>query len=245
MTGWPDREPAGCFGAYTDYISPRFLSSAILAAIDHRDRTGQGQYIDLSQTEASIHFLAPALLDYELNGRLAERPGNRHPTMAPHGVFPVAGDDRWIAIACEDDGQWRSLCAAAGLPPALSGLDVAGRRAREDDLEQLIGAWSAARDGAEVERQLQAAGVACHRVQDSADLVEDPQLSHRNHFVQVEHADHAKVWVEGSRCVLSRTPASIDAGGPTLGQHTFDVLLGILGYDDERLAELAVAGVLE
>jgi benzylsuccinate CoA-transferase BbsF subunit len=217
----------------------------MLAALDHRDRTGDGQYIDLSQTEASLHFLAPALLDYEVNGRKAPRPGNRHPAMVPHGVFPVAGDDRWIAIACQDDDQWQALCAAAALDPALAGLDAATRRQREDDLEHLLASWTAGRDGRQVEIELQRAGVACHQVQDSADLAGDPQLAHRCHFVQADHADHGQVWVEGSRFHLSLTPATIDGGGPTLGQHTFDVLLGILGYDDERLAELAVAGVLE
>ncbi|MDH3678541.1 MAG: CoA transferase [Acidimicrobiia bacterium] len=245
LTGWPDRDPAGCFGAYTDYISPRFLSTAILAAIDHRDRTGQGQFIDLSQAEASISFLAPAVLDYVVNGRQAERPGNRHPAMAPHGVYPVAGDDAWITIVCEDDDQWRSLCATAGFADELAGLDLAGRQAKEDELDDRIAGWSAGQDGGALEATLQAAGVAAHRVQSSDALAADPQLAHRDHFVEVEHADHGSIYVEGSRFSLSRTPAQITQGGPTLGQHTFDVLMGILGYDEDRIAEIAVAGVLE
>ena len=245
LTGWPDRDPAGCFGAYTDYISPRFLSSAILAAVDHRDRTGKGQYIDLSQAEASISFLTPALLDYNVNGRQAERPGNRHAAMVPHGVFPVEGDDRWITIACQSDEAWQVLANRAGLGDELAGLDLAGRRAREDEIEGALAAWTATHDGAALEGELQGLGVAAHRVQNSADLVTDPQLQHRNHFVEAEHADHGTMWVEGTRFGLSRTPASIDHAGPSLGQHTFDVLVGILGYDDERLGEVAAAGVLE
>ncbi len=245
VTGWPDRDPAGCFGAYTDYISPRFLSSAILAAVDHRDRTGEGQYIDLSQAEASISFLAPAVLDYTVNGRQAGRPGNRHPAMAPHAVFPVTGDDRWIAIACQSDDQWRSLCEVAGFDTDLAALDFDHRKAKEDDLEQLIADWTAGQDGGQLETLLQERGVACHRVQNSIDLAADPQLAHRHHFVEGEHAENGSMWVEGSRFELSRTPAEITQAGPTLGQHTFDVLLGILGYDDERLSELVVSGVLE
>jgi crotonobetainyl-CoA:carnitine CoA-transferase CaiB-like acyl-CoA transferase len=245
LTGWPDRDPAGCFGAYTDYISPRFLSTAILAAIDHRDRTGEGQYIDLSQAEASISFLAPAVLDYVVNGREADRPGNRHAGMAPHGVFPVAGDDLWITIACQDDAQWRSLVGLAGFDESLADLDLAKRKEREDELEHLIVDWTASQDGAELEAALQEAGIAAHRVQGSELLTNDPQLLHREHFVDVEHADHGSIHVEGSRFKLSRTPASITQGGPTLGQHTFDVLMGILEYDEDRIGEIAVAGVLE
>ena len=164
--------------------------------------------------------------------------------MVPHGVFPVAGDDLWITIACETDDAWRALVDLAGLD-ADADLDAAGRRAIEDDIEAAIAAWSGDREGAELEAELQAAGIAAHRVQASADLVTDPQLIHRNHFVEVAHADHGTIHVEGSRFIPSRTPVEITQGGPTLGQHTFDVLMGILGYDEDRIAEIAVAGVLE
>jgi crotonobetainyl-CoA:carnitine CoA-transferase CaiB-like acyl-CoA transferase len=245
MTGWPDREPAGCFGAYTDYVSPRFLAASILAALDHRARTGEGQYIDLAQSEASIAFLAPALLDYEVNGRLAPRPGNAHPVMVPHAVYPAAGEDRWVAIACQTDDQWRSLCEVIGMSDELQKLDAAGRRARESEIDTLVSAWTSERDGIEIQDRLQAAGVPAHRAQQSHDLVDDPQLVHRQHFHQVDHAEHGAVWVEGSRFMLSRTPARITSGGPTYGQHTFDILGDILGYDGDRIAELAVSGVLE
>ena len=110
VAGWPDRDPAGPWGAYTDFIGARYNAIAVLAALEHRKRTGEGQHIDLSQAEASIHFLAPAILDYQVNGRVARRTGNRDPLMAPHGVYPVRGEDRWIAIAVADDEQWRALC---------------------------------------------------------------------------------------------------------------------------------------
>ncbi len=245
VTGWPDRDPAGCFGAYTDYISPRFLSSAILAAVDHRDRTGRGQYIDLSQAEASISFLAPAVLDYTVNGRRFERSGNRHPSMAPHVVAPAAGDDRWVAIACETDSQWRALCSVAGFDEGFASLDLAGRKAKEDEIEALIADWTGSQDRAAIQDTLQSAGVPCHQVQDSQDLTTDPQLAHRDHFVWGQHAEHGEIPVEGARFTLSRTPATITEAGPTIGQHTFDVLLGTLGYDDEKLSELVVAEVLE
>ena len=112
LTGWPDRAPAGVFGAYTDYVAPRFTAMAILAALDHRRRTGEGQYIDQSQAECALHFLGPAILDYTVNGRVEERVGNSDARFAPHGVYPAAGDDNWVAIVCRDDDDWRRLCAA-------------------------------------------------------------------------------------------------------------------------------------
>ncbi|MDZ7729485.1 MAG: aminotransferase class I/II-fold pyridoxal phosphate-dependent enzyme [Dehalococcoidia bacterium] len=114
LAGWPDRAPAGPAGAYTDYIAPKFTAAAILAALDHRRRTGEGQYIDLSQAEASQQFLAPALLDYYVNGNVQSRRGNASPDYAPHGVYPVQGEDRWVAIAALDDDQWKGLCRAIG-----------------------------------------------------------------------------------------------------------------------------------
>ncbi|MEM9565679.1 MAG: CoA transferase [Actinomycetota bacterium] len=263
MTGWPDRPPAGVAGAYTDYIAPKYLSAVLLSALEHRDRTGEGQYIDMSQAEASMAFLAPAVLDYEVNGRQAPTPGNRHPQMAPHGAFPTAepagasgngdtsdgeaadGEEQWITIAVTGDDEWRTLCGLAGLADELAALDLAGRQAREDELEELLAAWTADQDGYELQERLQAAGIAAHMIQASAALTVDPQLSHRNHFQEVAHADHGTFWVEGPRFTMSRTPVELTDAGPSLGQHTFDVLLGILGYDDEALGEVAAAEVLQ
>ena len=114
VAGWPDRPPAGPFGAYTDYIAPRFALAALLAALDHRRRSGEGQYIDFSQGEAALHFLTPILLDWEINGRLAERAGNSDLNMSPHGVYAAAAPDTWVAIACETDQQWQTLAAVIG-----------------------------------------------------------------------------------------------------------------------------------
>ena len=244
MTGWPDRDPAGVFGAYTDYVSPKFLSAALLAALDHRDRTGEGQYIDLSQAEASMTFLAPAVLDYEVNGHLPDKLGNDHPVMSPHGVFASAGEDRWIAVACDNDDQWRALCGVVGAD-GLGGLGLDERRERADEIAELITAWTSQRDGVEAHDELQAAGVPAHAIADSAMMADDPQLEHRSHFRNVTHGTNGTMWVEGTRFVMSRSSDGISHGGPTYGEHTFEVLEQLLGYDPDRIAELAVAGVLE
>src|SRR3989440_1503005 len=155
ITGWPDRDPTMVWGAYTDFVSQRFCATALIAALDHRRRTGEGQHIDVSQFEASLHMLGPALLDFAVNGRVATRHGNRHPAAAPHGVYPFrpagAGRDneRWIAVACEDDSQWAALVDEMGRPewatrPELATL--AGRLADEDELERLIAEWTREQD---------------------------------------------------------------------------------------------------
>jgi benzylsuccinate CoA-transferase BbsF subunit len=248
ITGWPDRPPAGPYGAYTDYIAPRFSAAAILAALDHRRRTGQGQYIDQSQAESALHFLGPALLDYAANGRVQERAGNRDPHMAPHGVYPAAGEDRWVAIAVGNDEQWQEMCSAMGRPELTSDERFASEDARlahQDELDDLIAEWTGGRDAQDAEATLQAHGVPASAVQNSRELHSDTQLAHRGHFVQVEHDVHGVTTVEGSRFKLSRTPARVERSGPTFGRDNQYVLETILGYSPERIAELAAGGVLE
>jgi benzylsuccinate CoA-transferase BbsF subunit len=305
VTGWPDRSPAGPFGAYTDYVSPRFTVAAILAAVDHHRRTGQGQYIDQSQAEAALHFLSPALLDYTVNDHVMTGQGNRDPHMAPHGVYPaqpepstlahramepgsdavwamactvsgrpeLVGDaryntpdkrrerndeiaammpswtvDRWVAIACRDDDDWRRLADAMEQPRLADDprfATLADRQAHEDELDAIIGAWTCDQPASDVEQRLQAAGVPAHNVQNSRQAWEDPQLAHRQHFATVPHAEFGDTIIEGTRFHLSLTPARIERGAPTLGEHTFEVLERILGYDADRIAELAAQEVLE
>jgi benzylsuccinate CoA-transferase BbsF subunit len=245
MTGWPDRDPAGVAGAYTDYVAPRYLEIAILAALDHRHRTGEGQYIDLSQAEASMNFLTPHLLGWTVNGQLAPKIGNADPSMLPHGIHRCSGDDEWVAVACENDQQWRRLCDLLDLPAEWSKADLAGRRVLETEIESAIEAWTSTRGGLEVQSSLQTIGVPAHVVPDSIVVSSDPQLEYRNHFRQAPHGEHGSMWIEGTRFCMSRSVDTIRAAAPTLGQHTFDVLEGILGYDADRISELAVAGILE
>jgi crotonobetainyl-CoA:carnitine CoA-transferase CaiB-like acyl-CoA transferase len=248
ITGWPDRDPSGPFGAYTDSLAPRFTVIAILAALEYRRRTGQGQFIDLSQAESALHFFTPALLDFQLNGRIATRIGNADPASAPHATYPVSGDDQWIAIGCESDWQWRALCRTMDMEtlssdPKFSSAEK--RRANCQEIDEIIAKWTSSRDGAELERKLQWAGVAAHRLERSEDLVHDPQLEHRKHFVKLPHPKHGDVVVEGTRFNLSRTPGRIERPGPMIGEHLQEVLKGILGYDDERIAAMVSTGALE
>jgi crotonobetainyl-CoA:carnitine CoA-transferase CaiB-like acyl-CoA transferase len=248
ITGWPDRPPAGPFGAYTDYVAPRYGLAVLLAALDHRRRTGQGQHIDLSQAEAAIHFLAPAILDYTVNGRVLGREGNADPHMAPHGVYPCTGEDRWVAIACATDSQWTALTELMGRPdlaadPALATAQA--RLRRRVEVDQAVATWTATLDPVRAAELCQQAGVPAYAVQTSPDCWTDPQLQARNHFRPVEHAQFGTVTVEGPRVRLSQTPGHVTKAGPTIGQDTYTVLSEILGYDEGRIGDLYAAEALE
>ncbi|PZC41700.1 MAG: benzylsuccinate CoA-transferase BbsF subunit [Chloroflexi bacterium] len=245
VLGWPDRDPS-LARAYTDYTASRMVTIAALAALDHRRRTGEGQYIDLSQVEASIPFLGPAVLEASVNGRVLRRRGNRVPGVAPHGVFACAGEDRWIAIAVESEAEWQALCAVAGQGWAVDErfVDVATREANQDALEASIGAWTSGREAQALEAALQAAGVAAHAVLDSLEGDKDGQLQAVKHFVEIESSDLGTIPVENSRQRLSRTPSDPRWVG-TYGEDNDYVLRELLGLDDAAIAEIAASGALQ
>ena len=228
ITGWPDRSPCGPAGAYTDYISPRFMTATLIAALDHRRRTGQGQYIDFAQAEASVHALAPAILECTVNKRVWQRAGNDDSVYWPHGVFGSAGDDRWVAIACTNDAQRAALAGVVG------GLD-----------DSSISAWTATRSPDDATDALQAVGVPSYSVQNSPHASVDPQFLHRGHFVTLHNPAVGDITVEAPRFRLSRTPLAVEAPGPTMGQHTYQVLTEILGYDEDRFVELLTSAAIE
>lgn len=245
VAGWPDRDPAGPWGAYTDFIGARYNAIAVLAALEHRARTGEGQAIDLSQAEASIHFLAPALLDYQVNGRIAGRTGNRDPRMAPHGVYPVGGEDRWIAIAVASDAQWEALRGILdGLPGGEELAKTAGRLACAERLDAELARRTAGWAGPELEARLHAAGVPAALVQDGVDVARDPQLAARGHFIEIPHPEGGTTTIEGPRALLSESPAIPGREVPTLGRDNDRILREILGYDEARITELVIAGAL-
>ena len=244
LAGWPDRGPAGPFGAYTDYVSPRFATAALLAALEQRERTGRGQHIDISQLEASAHFISPAILRYGLTGEVWSADGNRDPQMSPHGVYASAGEDEWVAIAARDDADWRRLAAIVGSDDARFAT-LAGRLEHADELDAALSEWTAARSAAEAMEILSAGGVPAHAAQDSASAAADPQLAHRGHFAELRHPSLEPTTVEGARMAFGRTPARQPEVAPTMGADTDAVLRELLGYDDERIAALAAAGALQ
>lgn len=248
VTGWPERLPITPFGAYTDFIVSRFITAATLAAVDHRNRTGHGVYLDFSQLEAVLHFLGPTLLDYTANGRVLERRGNRHPAAAPHGVYPCRGEDRWCAIACSTDAEWVALCGVLG-QPALAGdprfATLLARKAHEEDLDATLARLTPAWSARELMEALQGAGVPAGVVATSRDLFEDPQLRHRGHFTVVDHPEIGPHAVDTPEFRLSRTPFRIRWSAPLLGAHTEHVCREFAGMSEAEYRELKADGALE
>jgi benzylsuccinate CoA-transferase BbsF subunit len=263
-TGWPDRAPAGPYAAYTDLIAPRFLATALMAAIDHRRRTGEGQYIEQSQMESALYFLAPELLHYQVSGELPRRMGNAAADAAPHGVYPCRsandegrttnGDDgesssldEWCAVAVETDAQWRSLREALGGPAWATdpALDIsAGRLACRTVIDGHLAEWTRMRTPQEAMEQLQAAGVPAGAVQRSSDLLRDPQLAHRRFFRPLMHPEMGEVPYEGHQFRIRGYDSGPRFAAPCLGEHTFAVLHDLLGMTEEEIAEVMASDAL-
>ncbi len=243
LTGEAAAAPTGCFGPYTDFTSVRFNALAILGALIHRQQTGAGQFIDMSQAEAALHFLGPVCHEWLRSGVRPAPAGNRDRQLSPHGVYPVLGDDRWIAIAVQTDAQWVQLCAVANMP-ALAELDLAARRAREDDIDARLCEWTSTLTGEALEHELQRSGVPAHRVLDTHDLAEDPQLLARGHFQPVAHQEFSGCVVESTRLQFSRTDPEVPDEAPSFGLHNDQVLGDLLGYSDDIIRRLKAADVL-
>ncbi len=247
LTGWPDREAHGPYGTITDSLSPRYVALAIAAALLERRRTGRGRFVDVSQIECGVYSLSEMIVRESAGAESPTRCGNRDPVAAPHGVFPVRGEDRWVAIAVFDDRQWEALVVAMGSPewaraPHLAAL--AERRSHQDELEARLAAWTRGQDGPELMRRLQAAGVEAGLVQDVEDLERDPQLAHRGHFVRAPHPHLGEVPLERCGFRLSACPGEVRRPGPDLGADDEAVLGGILGLSAEEIDGLREAGVV-
>lgn len=249
LTGWPDRGPAGPYGPYTDAIAPKFGAAAIMAALINRRRTGKGTHIDLSQFEGGLNFIAPVLLDYAVNQRVATRQGNRCSYRAPHGVYRCRGDDRWCAIAISSDQDWDKLCQVMGRPELVRDprfITLLQRKKNEEELDRIISDWTAKLTAEEVMHLLQEADIAAGVAQTGKDLLEnDPQLAHRHFFWELEHAEIGKHNYEVPPFRLSKTPLELNKAGACLGEDTEYVCSKILGIPDELFVELLSQGVFD
>lgn len=248
LTGWPDRGPTPPFGAYTDFIAPTFGVTALIAALDYQRRTGKGQCIDLSQYEAGVHFSAAAILDRAVNGREGDRVGNLCAYAAPHGAYRCRGDDRWCAIAVFSDPEWEAFCEAIDNPEWTKDsrfTTLPGRKQNEIELNRLVEQWTVNLSAEEVMNAMQSRGVAAGVLQTAEDLLNDPQLKHRNSFWWLDHSELGTFPHAGQPFKLSKTPAQARLPSPCQGEHTAMVCKEILGISDEEFVELLNAGVLE
>jgi benzylsuccinate CoA-transferase BbsF subunit len=248
ILGYPDEVPMQPYGPYTDYVTPRFAASYILAALDHRRRTGKGAYIDFSQLEAALQFLSPLLLDYSVNDREVKRIGNKSPYMAPHQAYRCKGEDRWCVIAVQTDDEWNNFCKVLGNPPWTGEVKfqtLIGRKRNENELNQLIEKWTKDRDAKDVMKVMQDSGVPAGLVSKAEDLFSDPQLEYRKAFVQITHPEIGQHHTDGVNFILSETPGIIKRDGHCLGEYTATVCTELLGFSEEQFVELMSQGVFE
>jgi len=222
MTGYPDRLPYILYGPYVDHIGVGYGVIAAVAALEHRRRTGEGQFIDLAQYEAGVQFMIPALLDYSINHRVVERDGNRHGFAAPHNTYPCKGDDRWCVISVFNDQEWKDLCQCMGRDELI--LDprfktIPARKKHEDEVDREVAKWTSQLTAEEIFKKLQENGVKAGIVQTIADLFADPQLKHRGFWAPVDHPEIGRCHAEGPPFALSKTPFKIDRPAPMIGEH--------------------------
>jgi benzylsuccinate CoA-transferase BbsF subunit len=248
MTGWPDRDPVTPGIAYADVVQPLFTVMALLSAIDYRNKTGKGQYIDTTQVESMLQLISPAVLDYFANGRNQPRIGNRSTYACPHGVFQCKGDDRWCALAAFNEAEWKNLCKAMENPDWIKDkkfADIASRKKNEDELEALIGKWTINFEREDLVDVLQKAGIPSGPVQDASDLVDrDEQLRARQSFVRLTHPVIGECNHPVPPVKMSKSPANVKTS-PCLGEHNEYIYTQFLGIPDEEYVELLNEGIFE
>ena len=246
ITGWPDRPPHGPWGAYTDFVAPRYGVAALAAALYHRQRTGEGQHIDLSQVEAALHFIEPLLLDYTVNGHVAKPAGHESLIASPHGAYNTRGTEEHITIACETTHQWLALRAVAPLEAfadmKFDALET--RLAHDADIDEVLAAWCADQDGRALAETLKRAGVPAAYVARPSDLYEDAQLTHRDFFKTLNHTVMGPTPYDGPVTLFSETPPAY-APAPCLGEHTHEILTEMLGLSEAEIVRYAEAGALQ
>ncbi|MCY1168105.1 Succinyl-CoA:(R)-benzylsuccinate CoA-transferase subunit BbsF [compost metagenome] len=248
LSGYPDRAPTGTGTNYPDHVpNPCHGAFAVMAALRHKWRTGEGQRIDIAQTEPMLSLMPVPVMDYQANGREATRSGNRLPGHAPRGVYPTAGSDRWIAISIATDDQWRALADVLGRD-ALDRpewRDLAAREADADRLDAALSVLTRDWDGYALMARLQARAVPAGVVQNAADLVDDdPQLRHRDHWRYLPHAEMGTSLYNGPPFRFASGPTGPRFAAPLLGEHTRELLATRLGLSDGEIDALDSAGVL-
>jgi len=240
ITGYEDWPPSILAGAF-DLRSATTAAFAILAALLCRQRTGEGQYIDLASQEAIAILNSDALMEYVMNGRVRVRGGNRHAALAPHNCYRCRGDDNWISIAVANDQEWKALCRAMGDEELArdSRFSTAETRWKnQEELDEIISDWTADQDYYEVMHDLQAAGVAATPSLSNKALFLDPHVVERKTFMQVEHPFLGNDWVVAPPWTLSETPASIRRHAPVLGEHNYEIFGQRLGMSREEIKRL-------
>jgi crotonobetainyl-CoA:carnitine CoA-transferase CaiB-like acyl-CoA transferase len=248
VTGYEEKGPSETGISFPDPTAGILGSIAAVAALYHRHRTGEGQYIDLSQLEATLTLLPEALLEYHFNGVAPPRAGNHDPRMSPHNTFKTRGDEnQWVSIAVGDDSEWRALCNAMEMPrlaadPRFRTAEL--RKRNETALDEIINGWTSERDRWDVTVLLQRADVAAFPSMSNKDLTADPHLLARNFFSRLSHPESGRLLHAGVPWKIYGIPSGVRRPAPLLGADTATVLKDLLGMPEKSISELQASGVL-
>jgi crotonobetainyl-CoA:carnitine CoA-transferase CaiB-like acyl-CoA transferase len=244
LTGYPEGEPCGIGGTWPDFVVGVVMVMGLLAALHHRDRTGEGQYIDMSIAEMVTGMLPEAMMDFFLNGIEHGPIGNRDRDIAPHGAFPAAGDDQWVAIVTVSDAEFSDLCEVLGAPAMAADTrfqTMASRLKNVDVLERELNDLTRKFDRDDLVAKLRARGITAGPMYNTAEIMADPAMQESGMNVELDHK-------EVGRRVIPVLPVSFSGfkpnyyGGPAIGEHTDEVLGGLLGYSPEEIARLRAEG---
>lgn len=232
---------------YPDPTSAIYGLIAVSMALYHRSRTGEGQHIDLAQWETTSSLLGEAIMDYTMNGRVAEPQGTLHPTMVPHNNYPAQGDDKWVSIAVKTDEEWESLCQAMGSPAWCREdrfADKLSRQKNVDELDRLIAERTVNFEPYELTELLQKAGVAAMPVMNIEDQYFNPHFQERQIYIEIEHPKVGPETLYNLAWKLSDTPGGIQRPAHMLGQHNEYVFKELMGMTDEQFDDLAARQVM-
>jgi benzylsuccinate CoA-transferase BbsF subunit len=241
MTGYSDRTPCILYGPYVDHVGVGYGVIAATAALEHRRRTGQGQFVDLAQYEVGVQFMIWPLLEYAVNGRVIERDGNRHAFGAPHNTYPCKGEDRWCVISVFNDEEWKALCKTMGREDLINDPrfnTVSARKQNEEELDKQVATWTSTLTAEEVFKKLQDNGVKAGFVETMEDMFADPQLKHRKFWAPVNHPEVGKHHAEGPPFLFSKTPFKIEKAAPMIGEDNELVFKKFVGLSDEEYDQL-------
>ncbi len=246
LTGYENGPPVMTGSVWADYQTGLNLTIAILTALYHRTKTGEGQFIDIAMIESVMSQMIEPIMDYVMNGRVRGPMGNLEDALSPHGCYPCSGHDEWVAIAVTNDNEWLALCSAAGKPEWAVDKRFASlfeRWRNRSELDQLISEWTKQYTNQELTEILQRAGVPSGPKLSNEEVVEDPHLNSRGFFVTPDHPETGKLAVPGIPWKLSTTPAKIEPA-PLLGQDNEYVFCELLGMSIENFAELVGEGII-
>jgi formyl-CoA transferase len=249
ITGEADDRPGGgpqkVGVAVADLMTGMYATQAVLAALFHRERTGEGQHIDMALLDVQVAMTANMSSNYLHSGKPPRRWGNAHPNLVPYQTFRTS--DGWIIVAAGNDGQWRKFCAIGGQPELCEDprfLRVRDRIRNRDELLPLLEAMVARRSSAAWLDEMEAAGVPCGPINDLRQVFENPQVIARGMRIDIERADAGPVKLVANPIKASRTPPSYRLPPPRMGEHTDEVLASVLGWDEARIAAARAAGAI-